>query len=491
MAFVALIALMLLRRRISGPGIAILAACVLTAVWSADLAFSGLLPEGAGTVLDGFRLSAWLIVLGMLIGMRDQRRGRSLSLPFVLTVGFCLAVAISDTVLVFVEPSFKNGALRGLHDLLRVGIGVAGLLATENLLRNAEQEARHRIWPLCLALGATFAFELFLYADRLMVPGASPIAAAGRGLVGLFAVPLLAVAMARNRDWRVDIHVSRTLVLHTAALVASGVFCMSLAAAGLFVRELGGAWGPQFELLTLVGSAVVLVAVIGIARSAGASEAVCLAAFLSAIASITGRNGSVLSKPCRSPVPGRHAPGTRRQGPRADRGQPGRIALVFAGRAWLCPGGGLEPVGRAGHETAGRSMCFSPVFATAPGFRSGRRRSTAWPFDPTDAWVAIPLAHGDALIAFVHAGSAAERLPPRLGDIRPASRSRASGGQLPRRGALDARAGRQPRVERFQQAFRLRGSRFQEFGQPARDGGRECAPPYGQSRVPQRYAGDA
>ena len=143
-AFTALIALMLLQRRVSGPGIAILAACVLTAVWSADLAFSRVLPRGAGTILDGFRLLAWLIVLGMLIGMRDQRRGRSLSMPFVLTVGFCLAVAISDTVLVFIEAS-DDRALRGLHDLLRVGIGVAGLLATENLLRNAEQEARRGI----------------------------------------------------------------------------------------------------------------------------------------------------------------------------------------------------------------------------------------------------------------------------------------------------------------------------------------------------------
>ena len=94
-AFAALIALMLVQRRVSGPGIAILAACVLTAAWSADLAFLGPLPSGARTILDGFRLLAWLIVLGMLIGMRDQRRGRSLSLPFVLTVGFCLAVAIS------------------------------------------------------------------------------------------------------------------------------------------------------------------------------------------------------------------------------------------------------------------------------------------------------------------------------------------------------------------------------------------------------------
>src|SRR3954471_1776861 len=100
-AFVALIALMLLRGRISGPGIAILAACVLTAIWSADLASAGLLPESARTVLDGLRLSAWLIVLPMPIRTPARRPVPSLSLPFVLAVGFCLAVAISDTVLVF------------------------------------------------------------------------------------------------------------------------------------------------------------------------------------------------------------------------------------------------------------------------------------------------------------------------------------------------------------------------------------------------------
>ena len=118
------------------------------------------------------------------------------------------------------------------------------------------------IWPLCLALGATFAFELFFYAERLMMPGAvrSPRGTrAGRCFCGAVACrgdgtePRLAGRYPR----------SRTLVLHTAALVASGVFCMSLAAAGLLVRELGGAWGPEFELLTLVGSAVVLVAVMG------------------------------------------------------------------------------------------------------------------------------------------------------------------------------------------------------------------------------------
>ena len=53
-AFIALIALMLLRRRVSGPGIAILAACVLTAAWSADLAFSDCCPAARERSLTVF-----------------------------------------------------------------------------------------------------------------------------------------------------------------------------------------------------------------------------------------------------------------------------------------------------------------------------------------------------------------------------------------------------------------------------------------------------
>jgi putative PEP-CTERM system histidine kinase len=400
-AFIALIALMLLRRRVSGPGIAILAACFLTAAWSADLAFAGMLPRGAETILDAFRLLAWLIVLGMLIGMRDQRRGRSLSLPFVLTVGFCLAVAICDTVLVFIEPSVDDRALRGLHDFLRVAIGVAGLLATENLLRNAEQSARRGIWPLCLALGATFAFELFFYAERLMMPGASSVAAAGRGLVGIFAVPLLAVAMARNRDWRVDIHVSRTLVLHTAALVASGVFCMSLAAAGLLVRELGGAWGPQFELLTLVGSAVVLVAVMG-----SRDLRVHLKRFVTRHFYSHGfdyrtewlRFVETVSQP------GAHGDTLQVRVVRAL----AQIVDSPAGSLWCLQDGRAFVPEATWNRPIERHLKLSAAHVFLAGFRDGSwiqerppAADAAWPFDPANAWAAVPLAHGGALLAFV------------------------------------------------------------------------------------------
>ena len=85
----------------------------------------------------------------------------------------------------------------------------------------------------------------------------------GRAIVGLLAVPLIALAIVRNREWRIDIHVSRAVVLHTATLLATGAFFLALSAIGIIVRQLGGGWGPALQLLMLVGSAVVLVAVLG------------------------------------------------------------------------------------------------------------------------------------------------------------------------------------------------------------------------------------
>src|SRR6266446_3976029 len=135
-AFLVLIALMLLRGRISGPGGAIMGACALTAAWAADLAMPEFLPRAASAVLDSLRLSAWLILMVTLIGLRDRRRYGSASLPFLLTVGFCVVVVGYEVAILGVDSAAAD-APRRLHDFLRVGLGVAGLLAAENLLRNA------------------------------------------------------------------------------------------------------------------------------------------------------------------------------------------------------------------------------------------------------------------------------------------------------------------------------------------------------------------
>jgi putative PEP-CTERM system histidine kinase len=395
-AFLALITLMLLRGRTSGPGIGIVCACALTAAWAADLAFPGLLPGAAHAVLDSLRLSAWLILMVALIGMRERQHQGATSLPVLLAFGFCVVVVGYELGIVVVDTTASEA--HRIDDALRAGLGVGGLLAAENLLRNADDARRRALWPLCLALGAIFAFELFLYADRLMVPGAGSVLAGGRALVGLFAVPLLALAMARNRDWRIDIHVSRTVVLHTTTLVASGVFFLALSGAGVLVRELGGSWGPPLQLLTLLGSAVVLAWVFGSRQIRIRLQQLVARHFFSNRFDYRMewlRFVDTVSQP----------------------GDPLAVRVVKAlaqivdspaGILWYrrAESGYVLEAGWNLTIEHGRQLSVDHPFVA--GFRGGGwvqqlpiGSDGGWPFDLAQSWLAIPLAHGGAMIGFV------------------------------------------------------------------------------------------
>jgi putative PEP-CTERM system histidine kinase len=262
LGFVALIVLMLLRGRSSGPGAMLIAASAISALWAADFAIPDLFPNGGSSIFDSLRLAAWTILAFAFLALRAGRRSPSAFLPLLGAVVFS-AVLVGSNLGTLIEPRLGGQAEIQINNVLHVGLSVGGLLAVENLLRNVDEGQRRKLLPLCLALGATFAFELFLYAERLMVPAASPTLPEGRAIVGLLAVPLIALAIVRNREWRIDIHVSRAVVLHTATLLATGSFFLALSAIGIVVRQLGGGWGPALQLLMLIGSAVVLVAVLG------------------------------------------------------------------------------------------------------------------------------------------------------------------------------------------------------------------------------------
>jgi putative PEP-CTERM system histidine kinase len=398
-AFVLLIILMLLRGRVSGAGAAIAGACALTAVWAANLALPGLFPVAADPVLDSLRLSAWLILMVVLVGPQADRNGKVALLPFLLTIGFCIVVVGCELMFLIANGVASDHANR-VHDFLRVGLGIGGLLATENLLRNAEGIRRRNLWPLCLALGGTFAFELFLYADRLVIPSAEPVMVGGRALVGLLAVPLLALAMARNRDWRVDIHVSRAVVLHTAALIASGLFFLALAALAAIVRQLGGAWGSTLQLFTLLGAVVVLASVFGsrevrvelkqfIARHFFSHRFDYRTEWLRFAATVSRQRGKrdvLFVRVIRAMA---------------------QIVDSPSGTLWCLRDGYY--VFEAGWNLNGKGD--QRISATDPfvvGFRGGGwiqvgtgDRKQNWSLDFSDAWLAIPLSHGDEMVAFV------------------------------------------------------------------------------------------
>src|SRR5271170_3766308 len=73
------------------------------------------------------------------------------------SIAFCMVVVGYEMALLIVDAAATDQARR-LHDVLRVSFGIGGLLAAENLLHNAGEAQRRNLWPLCLALGAIFAY---------------------------------------------------------------------------------------------------------------------------------------------------------------------------------------------------------------------------------------------------------------------------------------------------------------------------------------------
>ena len=251
---------MVLRGRTSRIGVAIVACCLASAAWAVATVASAIVPAALLNLLDTIRLSAWLLFAVSLVTV-GIAGGSSVGRRYLAAaVLFCLvALAIDLGRLVLGNSPWVAYA----QVLVRVGFGVFGLLTIENLWRNTESSRRWHVWPVCLALGLLYAYELFLFADAFITRGrVDPGLALGRGVAAAFMTPLLALAMARNRQWRVDIHVSRQVVLHTVTLMASGCFLLAIAVVAMLLPGFGGDWGLVLQLAMLFGSVVVLVTVL-------------------------------------------------------------------------------------------------------------------------------------------------------------------------------------------------------------------------------------
>jgi putative PEP-CTERM system histidine kinase len=252
---------MILRGRTSKTGLAILGCCITSIAWAAFTAASVRLPIAGLALLDSIRLSAWLLFAVALVTIRAGDGSGLGRLYWFGTLAFCVAAVANDGHLIPPNPTVSGFYTSQL--LVRIGFGVIGLLTIENLWRNTEAQRRWHVWPLCLALGGLFAYELFLFADAFITRGRVDSGLGlGRPIVAAFMAPLLALAMARNREWQVDIHVSRQVVFHTATLLACGCFLLAVAIVGMVLRNLGGDWGLVLQLAMLFGSIVVLATVL-------------------------------------------------------------------------------------------------------------------------------------------------------------------------------------------------------------------------------------
>ena len=222
---------------------------------------------------DLLRYGLWLAFLGNLLAGPEvapgepgpRRPGRAtIVAPVVVALALCLALSPGLPFAELIGPRAPQ-----LELALRLALAILGLVMVEQLVRRAHRQAQWSLRPLALALAGIFAFDLFLYSDAMLFNRVDLDFWVARAVAHTLVLPLVAIATARNTGWTVDMHLSRNVVFHSTALVASGVFVLGIAGAGYLVRYFGGEWGSalQAELLFAAVLAAALIATSGRFRS--------------------------------------------------------------------------------------------------------------------------------------------------------------------------------------------------------------------------------
>ncbi len=272
LAFFGLTSLVVARGHLHGIGLAFVGCLGLTIVWAATGACDAVRgdePSLAAELLDVLRVGGWLGFLAALL---------SAALPERARVGLTALVA-GLVALNIVATTASRGWLGADADALahggdlvliaRLVLPVAGLILIENLARNS---TRDDLWSgkfLLVALGAMWAFDLFVDSHALLFRRVDPELLAPRGAIQVLVMPLLAVAAARSPSWSVEIGISRGAVFHSAALVGSGLFLLLMASAGYYLRQFGGDWGPMLQVTFLAAAGILLAIAVASGRVRG------------------------------------------------------------------------------------------------------------------------------------------------------------------------------------------------------------------------------
>ncbi|MEF8793382.1 XrtA/PEP-CTERM system histidine kinase PrsK [Thiohalorhabdus sp.] len=248
-------------RRGRATGGLLLVAVLVSALWGAGLAglhWADALNAHWVALLDALRLGGWLAFLLSLVRLSAP------PLAFRALAGICGVVVAGASLAALSGIALPGGVPAwgsSLPSMAGIAGAVLGLVLLEQVYRNTREEGRWALKHLFLAVGTLLVFDLFLFADALLMRVPDFDLWAARGYVNALLAPLIAVAAARNPEWNLDVYVSRRFVLHTASLMGAGVYLLVMALAAYSIRIYGGAWGGPVQFVFLVGSLVLLLVV--------------------------------------------------------------------------------------------------------------------------------------------------------------------------------------------------------------------------------------
>ena len=251
--------------RVRPLGPVLLLCCFATIAWAATIALGSLAsypPINLIQFSELARNASWLFFLLQLLAIQDDGNPwRWLNKPWVPL--FASAVLLAGTVLALrplstLVPDVSYGDAVDASLIVWLLVAIGGLLLIEQFYRNAQEQERWGVKFLCLGVGTLFAFDLLMYAEALLFRNLDSQLWQARGFINAMTVPWLAVAIARNRNWRMDVHVSRQIVFHSITLMGAGVYLLAMAVIGYFIKYLDGTWGGVLQISFLAAGSALL-----------------------------------------------------------------------------------------------------------------------------------------------------------------------------------------------------------------------------------------
>lgn len=268
-AFLLLTALLAASWKRGGPGIWLVLACIATTAWAGVAAvsfYTSVVPALFGALSETLRSAGWILFLGAILSnywrqseRLDFDRGMRIAMGVVFSVLLTLDVMLALQNLELI-PGWS--VVPQLVLLGRMAVAVAGVFMVDNLYRNTAASNRWGIRLLCLGVGGLFAYDFFFYADAVLSGRFSQTFFEARGAINALVVPFIAMSAARNPSWKLDVFVSRGVVIHTASLISSGIYLLVMGAVGYYLRDLGGRWGMILQITFWFGAILLLFVIV-------------------------------------------------------------------------------------------------------------------------------------------------------------------------------------------------------------------------------------
>jgi putative PEP-CTERM system histidine kinase len=263
-AYLALSILLMTRWRQSLQGSALLSASVVNCAWAITFAWQATdatMPLTAIFLVEITRDITWLIFLvRVLSGLGAHDVPRWLRLGVYGSALLVLMVGLGMGALHDIGFNVDSAGAVLIPGSLLLSLG--GIVLVEQVYRNTRASQEWSLKFLWIGAAALFAYDFCLYSTALLLRGIPVTMWDARGAINALVVPLIGVGAARVSRWAPQTFMSRRPAFFTTSIMAAGVYLLTMAFAGYYIRTIGGTWGGAAQIVFLFGAGLLLVIVL-------------------------------------------------------------------------------------------------------------------------------------------------------------------------------------------------------------------------------------